>query len=225
VSRPEPWRWTVRGRTLMVSFAAPCRVLSWAPLGGGLRRALLVGNHQVREDERAAAEAPAAYLARVVSTMGHDPAGAVMMMTGASVGHAGHACARHGRITVAAWCTAGCSNALRVGDAATVEHHGTGTVNLIVAVSEPLSVAAMAEAAQLAVEARVVAMHEGGVRSVVSGAVATGTGTDCVALACAMRRRGALRYCGKHTRLGELIGRSVLKSCALALKRHAKARK
>jgi adenosylcobinamide amidohydrolase len=57
-------------------------------------------------------------------------------------------------------------------------------------------------------EAKVAALFAAQIRSTVSPAFATGTGTDCVALACPMKNP-AYRYCGKHTKLGELIGRAT----------------
>jgi adenosylcobinamide amidohydrolase len=60
-----------------------------------------------------------------------------------------------------------------------------------------------------------------GIKSVRSGAPATGTGTDCIAIAAPLRARArgarAEPYCGKHALLGELIGRAVLESCARAI--------
>jgi adenosylcobinamide amidohydrolase len=220
VTSPVPWRWNVAEHTLAVWLPHKYRVLSWAPLGGGLRRARLLGNHQVQTDDRAATESPARYLSQVVREMkcGEpiDPSDAVMMMTGADIRCVQVACAHHRSLIAQAWCTAGCSNALRVGDPATVEHPTIGTINLIVVVSEPLSSAALAEASQLAVEARVAAMFSVGVRSTVSGGLATGTGTDCVIVASPFSHSGS-RYCGKHTRVGELIGCAALQSCTAAL--------
>jgi adenosylcobinamide amidohydrolase len=223
VASAAPWRWNVAEHTLAVRLPDAYRVLSWAPLGGGLRRARLLGNHQVLSSDRAATESPARYLSQVVRELkcgdrgdSIDPADAVMMMTGADIRRVQAACAHHGSIIVQAWCTAGCSNALRVGDPATVEHPAVGTINLIVVLSEPLSPAALAEASQLAVEARVAALFSAGVRSTVSDGFATGTGTDCVIVASPFARSG-FRYCGKHTRLGELIGHAALQSCAAAL--------
>ena len=211
------WRWDLRGRTLVVTLGESYRVLSWAPLRAGLRRATLLGNHQIAEGDRAATDAPARYLSGVVRGLGGSPSQAVMMMTGANIRHVGYACARDANAAAAAWCTAGCANALRVGDRATVRHSRVGTINLIVVVSEPLSVAATAEAMHLAVEGRVASLHAAGVRSTVSRGLATGTGTDCIVVASPVRKR-SIEYCGKHTRLGELIGRAVLKSCGAALK-------
>jgi len=68
---------------------------------------------------------------------------------------------------------------------------------------------------------RALTVLEAGIESVRSGARATGT--DCIAIAAPVRARArdvrAQRYCGKHTLLGELIGRAVLASCAQAIRR------
>jgi adenosylcobinamide amidohydrolase len=125
-------------------------------------------------------------------------------------------------LSVTAWCTAGCSNALRVGDRATAGRAEAGTINIAVAINQPVNVAVLAEALQLAVEARVLAVQETGLMSVRSGLPATGTGTDCIVIAAPERsenKRGEIAYTGKHTALGELIGRVVLKSCTIALNR------
>ena len=81
----------------------------------------------------------------------------------------------------------------------------------------------MIEAVQIAVEARVAALHDAAVMSLRSSTPATGTGTDCVAVAAPIpqARTDAIIYCGKHTLPGELIGRAVIRSCAVALARAA----
>jgi adenosylcobinamide amidohydrolase len=60
------------------------------------------------------------------------------------------------------------------------------------------------------VEARTLAVREGGVPSRRSGAPTSGTGTDCLVLA--WRTAGAaplLPYAGKHTAAGHVVGRAV----------------
>jgi adenosylcobinamide amidohydrolase len=230
----EPWRWSMRGRTLAVFLPARWLVLGWAPLGGGFKRADLIVNHQIELDDRAATQAPRAHLTGVVRALRHDSGRAVAMMTGAQIARAGCATLARDGLIVGAWCSAGCTNALRVGDRATVgvpraaEPEGRkmpavkpGTINIIVAINQPLTRAAMAEALQIAVEARVAAVHDAGVVSMRSGAIATGTGTDCIAVAApaSSSRANSIAYCGKHTLPGELIGRAVMRTCAAAIAR------
>jgi adenosylcobinamide amidohydrolase len=199
-----------------------------------MRAASLIANHQVRLDDPDAARAPRTFLARCMRKAGYEPRDAVVMMTGANVARAGYAVVSRGGFAVGAWCTAGFSNALRAGDRATVvprrsgELVAPGTINLIVMANRPMAREALAEAIQIAAEARTLAILDAGVKSVRSGAPATGTGTDCIAVAAPVsgaavgaRGRGANqeRYCGKHTLLGELIGRAVMQSCARAFRR------
>jgi adenosylcobinamide amidohydrolase len=168
--------------------------------------------------DRKATESPRRTLGRVVRSLGVNPRRAVAMMTGAQVSKAAFATEQHGDIMVTAWCTAGCSNALRVGDRATVESPTPGTINLIVLINQALGDAAMVEAIQIATEARVAAVLDARVKSVESGKPATGTGTDCITVA-ARDASPAHIYCGKHTRLGELIGRAAYRSCSRSLAR------
>jgi adenosylcobinamide amidohydrolase len=192
-------------------------------MGGGFSRARVVANHQVSDDDRGATAAPLWYLRRTIRDLAIDPRSVVAMMTGANVARATYAFAGRGSLLAGAWCTAGCSNALRVGDRATFGAAAPGTINLIVALNEPFEDGALAEAVQISTEARVVAVQGARVTSKRSGKPATGTGTDCLVVAAPVGK-AAHRYCGKHTVAGELIGRAVLASCARALAREARKR-
>ena len=78
---------------------------------------------------------------------------------------------------------------------------------MILAIQTGLRDEALVEAIQIATEGRVRALYEAGIRSSLSDLIATGTGTDCIAVVSLGAERE--RYCGKHTRLGELIGRTA----------------
>jgi adenosylcobinamide amidohydrolase len=181
-------------------------------------RARVIINHQIESGDRVATEHPRRYLAALVSTLGFRPRSAVAMMTGADIRKLSHVGVRRGNLIVSAWCTAGCSNALRIGDPATAGKAGPGTINVAVAVNQPLSRIAMAEALAMATEARVAAVVDAGVASALTRRPATGTGTDCIAVASPIGGR-AHAYCGKHTLIGELIGKATMRSCANALRR------
>jgi adenosylcobinamide amidohydrolase len=218
-----PWRWHFRTHTLVIELPESYRTLGWAPMGGGLRRAAIILNHQIASGDRNAADSPQASLSRVARSLGFQPRLTVAMMTGANVELGGAATMRRGELAVSAWCSAGCSNALRVGDPATASSRVLGTINIAVAINRPVTVSVLAEALQLAVEARVLAVQGARLKSVRSRLPATGTGTDCIVIAApdnaADDHAGTIGYCGKHTVLGELIGRAVLKSCTIALNR------
>ena len=193
-------------------------MLGWAPFNGGSQRARAIVNHQIAPDGRAASERPRPYLQALVRRLGLAPGAAVAMMTGVDIRKASYATACRGDLMVGAWCTAGCSNALRIGDPATTGRVRPGTINIALVVNQPLSRCAMAEALAMATEARVAAVHDAGISSTRTRRPATGTGTDCIVIASPVRGR-AHAYCGKHTLVGELIGKAAMRSCAKALRR------
>ncbi len=104
--------------------------------------------------------------------------------------------------------TVGLSNALAAGDPAAPGAQ-CRTINILCTVSTPLSDAALVEAVALVAEARAAVLIESGCRSVVSGNPATGTGTDCIVVASAQSDAASEPWCGKHTAIGEQIGRAV----------------
>ena len=69
------------------------------------------------------------------------------------------------------------------------------------------------EALALIAEAKALAVLESGTRSIVSGAPATGTGTDYLALAWPPAGT-PLPYSGKHTAVGAAIGRAAFTAIA-----------
>lgn len=214
-SKASPWNWQITEQALIIRLAELNRVLSWASLGGGSRYADTIINHQVGVNDRTALEQPRRYLRGLTKLLGLNSRTVAAMMTAADIKKTGYATARRGDLAVGAWCTAGCSNALRIGDPATA-FPSPGTINLIVVINQRLSGPAMAEALAMATEARVATVYEAGISSTRTGRRATGTGTDCVVVASSFRGQ-THQYCGKHTLLGELIGKAALRSCAKAL--------
>ena len=221
-AEPPPgvlWRASVRNRALLVEFAEPFSVLSWAPFGGGFRQARAIANIQIPADNRVATGSPALYARNFLrQQLEVDPKSAIAMMTGAHVSEAGLAMVSRADLAISAWCTAGFSNALCAGDPGTAGIPDAGTINLIVAINQPLSNPAFVEAIQIATEARVLAVQEAGVISTRTRRIATGTGTDCIAIAApALPLRHS--YCGKHTVLGEMLAKAVIRASRIAIRR------
>ncbi|MBM4257526.1 MAG: hypothetical protein FJ147_16720 [Deltaproteobacteria bacterium] len=202
----RPWTSSVRKNTLLVTFPERYRVLSWAPLNGGLVEARTMLNHQVNIHEYPTAE-PEVYLDTLARQLNVDLP-VVGLMTGVLMERLVQKSVRHEGLQIECFATVGLSNALAVGDSATYDQQ-LSTINLIIAVNHALTPTAMIEAVQMVTEAKVSALHEARVKSTVSDAPATGTGTDCVAIACPIAKP-AYSYCGKHTKLGELVGRVTL---------------
>lgn len=191
---------------LIITFSQPVPTLSWAVLNGGFCHANHVVNYHVDRDDAGFAANPEAWLCRQVHRLELEGK-AVVMATGVEMSTLVQASFSDGAREVACFVTVGCSNALSVGDAASFQDDqlvASHTINMILLVHSGLREEAMVEAVQIAAEGRVRALYESGVMSCQSSLPATGTGTDCIAIASL--GGGLERYCGKHTKLGELIG-------------------
>jgi adenosylcobinamide amidohydrolase len=204
----------LKGRWLEAVFEKPQSILSWAPQGGGRVQAQAVAWYQVtKEDLRPPVDADG-FLKRIASDNGMSEA--VVMLTSADLSHYQDIVRTCEGIEVRCVATVGMTNALRIGDPPSVIKEA-GTINLLCSVSIPLSYSAMVEALSVAVEARTAAVMDADLPSIQTGRPATGTGTDCAALACPAED-GRLTYAGKHTALGSLIGDAVYQAVASGLK-------
>ena len=195
---------------LILSFSTPARVLSWALLNGGFCRADHVVNHHVVGNDARFCAAPEHWLEQATAKLDLDGK-IVAMATAVEMKSLAQVSQSTNSAKVTCFATVGCGNALSIGDPTSAATEQTvlpqlHTINVTVTVAPGLCEEALVEAVQIATEGRVRALYEAGVRSSISGLVATGTGTDCIAVASLGLERA--RYCGKHTHLGELIGRA-----------------
>ena len=203
---------------LIVSFDSPARTLSWAVLNGGFCYARHVINHHVDGKNGLFCAQPGPWLERAAAALGLRGK-VVAMATAVEMRHTVRVSMTSGGARVTCFTTVGCGNALSVGDPATVTLEEPApslhTINIILTVQPGLADEAMVEAVQIATEGRVRALYETGIKSCRSGLLATGTGTDCVAIVSL--GYGVERYCGKHIKLGELIGGAAYMSVAKGL--------
>ncbi|MCF6194093.1 MAG: adenosylcobinamide amidohydrolase, partial [Kangiellaceae bacterium] len=117
--------------------------------------------------------------------------------------------------------TTGISNARRAGDKADIQEllgasNKVGTINLILICSANLTDAAMIEAVMIATEAKVAALQDANILSPVSNRLATGTGTDAIAVVSG-DGPPKIEFCGKHVLLGEWIGHLVITAVTRSL--------
>ena len=192
---------------LILSFPHPVRTLSWALLNGGFYLADHIVNHHVDRDDAAFAANPRRWLSEQVARLKLN--GNVMAMATAVEMRCltqGSFCS--GEMEATCFATVGHSNALTVGDKSSLASSEKAahphTINMILLVRPGLRDEGMVEAIQITTEGRVRALNEAGVLSSRSRLPATGTGTDCMAVASLGEDK--VQYCGKHTPLGELIG-------------------
>ena len=212
---------------LHIEFAQPYWVLSSAVENGGLIQAQHLLNLKVDGDV-AVNESPQQSLQHYAQQQAWQGT-LVAMMTAASMDSCRLLSVSHQGVELAVALTLGLSNAGRVGEAAgyrqmrvTEQAPGTnkvGTINIVLLCSAPLSPSAMVEAVQMVTEAKVAALQNYGITSVQSSQLATGTGTDAVAVCCALAENAepTIQYCGKHLLIGELIGRLVQEAMLASL--------
>lgn len=191
-----------------VEFCTPHQVMSSAVLNGGIVQASHLVNLQVPK-HGASLEAPEITLAKYCADAGWSGT-IVGMMTAASMDSFRVARETVQGIDVVVLVTSGLSNPRRVGDRAehremTTQSKDIGTINIIAMTSAILTEPALVEALTIVTEAKSAALQEAGIRSPVSQKIATGTGTDSIAV---VNGHGpeTVRYCGKHVLFGEILG-------------------
>lgn len=225
-------------KIIYARFLQPHRVISTCrSSAGGIRDDLeYLYNHQSCEPQGhrlsdeihgLAIHQPDAYRELIATRHGLPAERCATMGTAANMHAAGMAHERFRDLEVVAVVTAGVeTNAGRAGDpAAYHEEDGryvhaphAGTIVTMLCISRELRPGALVEAVTMATEAKTATLQELNVPSCYSDGLATGTGTDQIAIAA--RLDGApLTGAGKHTRLGELIARSVQTALREALAR------
>ena len=195
-----------------LAFASTHRVISSAVLNGGLLEARHILNCRVPKVAEFD-EDPAHSLQKYCSQQ-HWSGICVGLMTAASMNSLR---LRHETIQgvdIIVMVTSGLSNARRIGDRAEYRDilsaaTEIGTINIIVVCSASLTDAALVEALQMVTEAKTAALLALDIPSPISGNPVTGTGTDAVAIASGTGS-GTIRYCGKHVRFGEELGKMVM---------------
>ena len=204
---------------LHLAFSSPQRALSSAILNGGLIKADHIVNRKVPDDS-STHEAPDLSLRSYANQQGWQ-GNVIGMMTAAPMSSLciEQTCIEGVDLTVLV--TTGIANARRAGDKADVQQllalpGEVGTINLILICSARLTDAAMVEAVMVATEGKAAALQDAGVVSPVSQRLATGTGTDAIAVVCGDGPE-EIAFCGKHVLLGELIGRLVISAVTRSL--------
>lgn len=190
---------TLRAPWLMADLGRPRRVLSFAPHRPGFVTARMILWRQVRDADLPPGFDAPSWLAGQVQDQD-----AVAMLTSRDVTR--YQVAARGAASCLA--TVGLGNAERVGHRQPPRAHW-GTINIAVNLDmgnldAGLTDAAMIEALTIIAEARTAAVIDAGL-TLPQGA-ATGTGTDCIALAA---HSGEVGYAGLHTPLGQAIGGAV----------------
>ena len=208
---------------ICVGFSTEHPVLSSAVFNGGACHAsniLIMKVAENFEDTKQIVENPENTLAEYCRQLQLSGT-TVGMMTSASMDSFRRVSSSSQGVEISAIVTAGVSNARCAGDRADrrtfqPDANPVGTINIIILTNASMSHAAMVESVMLATEAKTVAMRKLGVKSPVSGAIATGTGTDAIAVANGFGS-GTIRYCGKHVLFGEMLASVVIEAITESL--------
>lgn len=209
---------TTAGYSLL-TFARPMTALSCCVLNGGLQSVRHVLNLKVSEDETIITE-PADTLSAVCAELGLQQT-CLGMMTAASMNSLRQHTCWFGDLYFSAIVTVGLGNARRAGDPADVEEDAVlpaGTINLVLCTNACLPPTALAEALMIATEAKVAALSALNIRSAKTGEIATGTGTDAIAI-LSDPVGIPLRYVGKHVPAGEILAQAVIVALTESLQR------
>ncbi|MEM8562658.1 MAG: adenosylcobinamide amidohydrolase [Pseudomonadota bacterium] len=196
-------------------FATPMRALSSAVYHGGFTDATDFINLRVPKDAADCTEDPEVSM-RKWAEMLNCHGRAVGMMTAASISSMRVETVAVEQEQIAVVVTSGLDNARRAGDRAELrrlnlpltEH---GTINTAIVTSARLEQQAMVEVLAVAVEAKAAVLQEMAIYSPISGGLATGTGTDAIAIFS--HPEGArVRFAGKHTLLGEQVAKAHIRA-------------
>ncbi|MBO9453497.1 adenosylcobinamide amidohydrolase [Tropicibacter sp. R16_0] len=129
---------------------------------------------------------------------------AVVLLTSRYIERLETRTASAGDVQAQAVATVGLSNGERIGSRVDYAGRDWGTINVAVRLTASLSSAGLLEAMSIAVQARTAAVMD--TQFELPTGIATGTGTDCVAIAAPA---GSTDFAGLHTDIGETVGRAV----------------
>lgn len=219
-------------KCVVISFCAPRKVLSTSILNGGYREDLTsVFNHDCNPGAGLACtlRAPTyeAHMRLVSSELGLDADTAAGIGTAASMKNLAICTLRHQELTVTALVTSGVEvNGGRVGDPAAFYQpgdksvqHKPGTINIMLVIDADMPPGTLSRAMVTCTEAKTAALQELMAGSNYSSGLATGSGTDSTILVANPASPLYFESAGKHSKLGELIGRTVKTAVKEALER------
>lgn len=201
-------------------FNTPRPVLSSAVLGGGLVKAHHLLNLKVSAECSITRETPATTLLNYCNRQ-HWSGTSVGMMTAASMKSLRIAEQVEQDVAFTVLATTGIANARCAGDPAEWHHIDAGprlvgTINTVFICSANLTEAAMVEAITTATEAKAVALRQLSIASPVSANIATGTGTDAIAIVGGTGPQ-RIDYFGKHVIAGELLAKLMIEAITESL--------
>lgn len=220
-------------RSIVVKLPTGRRTLTTSWLNGGYREDLeCIINNQIprgvkKGEELEGGNIPS-YISLLALKLGFNPSKCSGMLTAANMKNAAIVSKGFRGLEVTAIVTGGVEiNGGRAGDPASYyQENGSnyplnGTINSILIINADLPEYTMARVIMTATEAKTVALQELMVQSRYSQGIATGSGTDMIAVISDMTSSLKLTDAGKHSKLGELIGKCVIEATKKALEKQS----
>lgn len=200
VTLERPWLTFDLGRDM--------QILSWAINRPGFVTSRRLVWREVRNADLPKGMDVRNWLDAALQSKGYEDA--VAFLTSRDVSFFIQKTAKVGLTTAHCVATVGLSNAERVGSRVDRQAQNWGTINVAVRLNSGVSQSGLIEMLSIATQARTAAIIDAGL--VLSTGVATGTGTDCIAVAAP---KGPQDYAGLHTDIGEAVGAAVYRATAL----------
>ncbi|UWG96929.1 adenosylcobinamide amidohydrolase [Dehalobacter sp. DCM] len=217
--------------SIVIFFNDERKALSTSHLNGGYRDDLkYVFNHNINSGmgmkQDITCDNYEEHMRLLANELGLDPNASAGLLTAASMENAAIRSETYEDLTVTAIVTGGVvMNGGRVGDPAFFhERQGEtveikhGTINILLYIDANLPAETMTRALMTCTEAKTAALQELLAGSCYSRGLATGSGTDGAVIICNSKSPSRLIYAGKHSKLGELIGRTVKEAVKEALR-------
>lgn len=217
-------------KSVIIKFAGRRAVLSTGVINGGYSENMTsVFNNDAKTAPGMGCQLKAPtykeHMDIIAEELGLDPKVTTGMSTAADMKNMSITVEKHGDLTVTALITGGIeTNGGRVGDPASytevkgkTEKLKEGTINIIVAVNGCLPPRTLTRAMVTITEAKTAAIQELLEGSKYSSGIATGSGTDGVIVYSNLDSENVYNDAGKHSKLGELLGKAVKKGVKEAL--------
>lgn len=213
--------------TIFIKFAFRRNCISNSVLNGGIQNNLsFVFNHHLSQENIDFLENHDLrdYLVDLCHELDIDSNKSAGLVTLALMNNLSIVTKEYKQLVVTAISTAGVRvNAVCAGDdAGFYEENGEfkpGTINTILLINSKLDDNVLAEAFMVASEAKTVALNNLMIPSQFSNNFATGTGTDGLIIASNLDSDNLITNAGKHSKLGELIAKSIIESIHVAIKK------
>ena len=219
-------------KSIVILFEQPRKVISTAIVNGGYREDLTaVFNNDCNPGAGMACTLRAPtyqeHIKLITEDIGLDPVTTVGMETAASMQNVAIHTACYETLTVTAIVTGGIEvNGGRVGDPAdyfqSIDKSSVekpGTINIILVIDADLPPGIISRALVTCTEAKTAALQELMAGSNYSTGLATGSGTDQTIVIANPTSPLYFESAGKHSKLGELIGRTVVPAVKEALRK------